>query len=101
MAYQDKERERVYWVLKEMKRRCSPRAQPGDYERYYQRGIRVCDRWCGRGGLANFIEDMGPRPFRTAEIDRIDGDGDYEPGNCRWASHAQQTANRRSTSRSR
>lgn len=99
--YVDKERERTAWVLKEMKRRCSPQAQPGDYERYFLRGITVCDRWCGRGGLANFIDDMGPRPTPHHEIDRIDNYVGYEPGNCRWVTHEQQTANRRSKQRPR
>jgi hypothetical protein len=93
--YADLERERTYWVLKEMRRRCSDRAQPGDYERYFLRGITVCDRWQGRDGFANFLADMGERPFLGAEIDRIDNDLGYDPENCRWVDHATQTANRR------
>jgi hypothetical protein len=97
--YRDPERQLTYWVLKEMRRRCSPRAKPGDYERYFGRGIRVCERWCGPGGLRRFLEDVGPRPSPEHEIDRIDTNGDYEPGNVRWVLQPEQDANRRRSPR--
>lgn len=98
--YQDKTRQRMYWRHKELKRRCSPRAKPGDLERYYQRGIRVCKQWCGRGGLSAFIEDMGPPPTPKHEIDRIDTNKGYTPSNCRWVLQQEQDANRRRSPRS-
>jgi len=66
---------------------------------YGGRGITVCDRWRGTEGFANFLADMGERPPGKT-VDRYpDNDGDYRPGNCRWATQKEQNANRRTRGR--
>lgn len=84
-----------YQCWLDMKQRCFNEESQA-YPYYGGRGITVCDRW--RKSYAAFLADMGPRP-ENATLDRIDNDGDYEPGNCRWASRFRQVSNRRNTRR--
>lgn len=61
------------------------------YKYYGGRGIKVCDRWLN--SLENFLSDMGKRPSYKYSIDRINGSGNYEPLNCRWATSSEQRIN--------
>lgn len=80
-----------YHVWVSIKQRCLNSKEPG-FRFYGGRGIKVCERWMR---FEHFYADMGPRPSPELSIDRINNDGDYEPGNCRWATSKQQKRNQR------
>jgi hypothetical protein len=81
----------TYTTWRCMKIRCL-NPEHDKYKFYGGRGIAICDRWIN--SFENFLADMGPRP-EGATIDRINPDGDYEPGNCRWATWDEQKRNKR------
>lgn len=80
----------TYARWKSMMQRCTnPKAE--NFAHYGGRGITVCERW---HDFASFLTDMGECPSRAMTLDRIKGERDYEPGNCRWATRAEQNRNR-------
>lgn len=80
----------TYARWKSMMQRCNnPKAD--NYPHYGGKGITVCERW---QSFAAFLTDMGECPSKLMTLDRIKNDHGYEPGNCRWATKAEQNANR-------
>lgn len=84
----------AYITWAQVKQRClNPKHDA--YHNYGGRGITVCERW--RSSFENFLLDMGPRPSLQHSIDRADNDGNYEPGNCHWATSEEQNNNKRNS----
>jgi hypothetical protein len=72
------------------------RPERHDYKNYGGRGIKMCDKW--KNSLKAFIEDVhseiGERPAQHYTLDRVDNNGNYEPGNIRWLNYRDQRMNR-------
>jgi hypothetical protein len=81
-----------YHAWKNMRQRCLNPNHP-NYHHYGGRGVTICDQWLD--SFAAFLADVGERPAPGLSLDRIDNDGNYEPGNVRWATQSQQIRNQR------
>lgn len=75
-----------------IKTRCTNEKRK-DYDHYGGRGIKMCEKWIN--SFMAFYEDVGPRPDKDYTLERIDNDKNYEPGNVRWATRAEQGRNQR------
>jgi hypothetical protein len=91
--WKDGKRSPTYVSWQSMCARCYREKHPR-YEDYGGRGVTVYAGWRGRGGFARFLEHVGERPADRT-LDRIDPNGNYEPGNVRSATKQQQRWNRR------
>lgn len=80
-----------YLAWENMRKRCNNPSDPR-FKWYGARGISVCERW---NSFENFLADVGRRPSRKHSLDRINNDGNYEAGNCRWTTAIVQQNNRR------
>jgi hypothetical protein len=88
-------RTRIYSIWCGIISRCEDESSGKNFAKYGGRGISICRRW--RESFVAFQADMGEPPSDRHSIERRNNDGNYEPGNCVWATPAEQARNRRST----
>lgn len=91
----------IYWVWKNMRQRCSHPANAYIRDRYYAKGIRVCEEWNKdfiqfyNWAMANgYSDELLPNGRHKLTLDRINNYGNYEPSNCRWVDMKTQNENK-------
>ena len=84
-----------YKIWINMRSRCAGKCPEHTSKYYYKRGIKVCDEWDRSNGFESFISHVGWRPSNKHSLDRINNNGNYEPGNVRWATRSEQAKNTR------
>lgn len=82
---------KMYNTWKGIKKRCYQKTYQ-HYDRYGGRGIIMCEEW--KNDFMAFYNDVGEAPSDEYQLDRIDNDGNYEPGNCRWVTRQENCRNR-------
>ena len=82
---------KVYNAWKGIKKRCYQKTYQ-HYDRYGGRGIIMCEEW--KNDFMAFYNDVGEAPSDEYQLDRIDNNGNYEPGNCRWVTRQENCRNR-------
>ena len=95
MTKHNMSRDPLYYIWASMKKRCNNK-KTSSYPYYGGRGISVCESW---EKFENFLADMGGTWREGLELDRIDNDGNYEPDNCRWVTHIENSNNRSNAKR--
>jgi hypothetical protein len=89
-----KAKTREYAAWSGMITRCTNEKRP-EFTNYGGRGITVAQEWRGPEGFERFLAHIGPRPSKDHSVERIENDGNYEPGNVKWATRAEQSINKR------
>jgi len=78
--------------------RCTYPNRP-EYKDYGGRGIKVHEEWSKKDGFIPFIKHIGLKPSKHHSLDRIDVNGNYEPGNVRWVTAKEQANNKRNSNK--
>lgn len=88
----------IYTIWHGILQRCLNK-KATSFPNYGGRGISIFPKWLEKDGFLKFRDCIGPRPSKSHTVDRIDNDGNYEPGNIKWSTRKEQASNRRPSTR--